>query len=82
MQRVTGHPALEPTSGVRIACLDEPSEPLQVRAVQGPLPGDRVLERSGARLFLEPEAAGRIEGRRLDAVTDPAGRVQFILKAA
>ena len=37
MKRVTGHPSLEPTSGLRIACRDEPSEPLQVRAVQGPL---------------------------------------------
>ena len=82
MKRVTGHPSLEPTSGLRIACLDEPSDPLQVRAVQGPRPGDRVLERNGARLYLEPGAAGRVEGRSLDAVTDPAGRVQFILKAA
>ena len=82
MQRVTGHPTMEPTSGLRIACGDEPSEPLQVRAVQGPLPGDRVLERDGARLYLEPGAAGTVEGRELDAVSDPKGRVQFILKSA
>jgi Fe-S cluster assembly iron-binding protein IscA len=82
MQRVTDHPSLESTSGLRIACRDQPSEPLQVAAVHGPQPGDRVLERNGARLYLEPEAAGRVEGRRLDAVTDTAGRIHFVLKAA
>ncbi len=34
IQRVTGHPTLEPTSGVRIACPEETNAPLRVRAVR------------------------------------------------
>jgi hypothetical protein len=82
MQRVTGHPTLEPTSGLRIASRAEESEPLLVRAVHRPLPGDEVLERNGARLYLDEHAAGKIANRELDAVTEPDGRVQFILRKA
>jgi|GEM_PF-4553282 len=82
IQRVTGHPALEPTSGLRIAPPAEPDAPLRVRAVNGPRPGDSVLERQGGRLYLEPEAIPRLEGAELDAVTGDEGRVQFILRAA
>ena len=82
IQRVTAHPTMEPTSGLRIARRDRSPAPLGVTAVQRPEPGDSVLERDGARLYLGPDAARRVEGRRLDAVTDPAGRVQFLLTAA
>ena len=82
MRRVTAHPTLEPTSGLRIARGDEPSAPLRVRAVPSPHPGDEVVERDGGRLFLGPGAGRRIEGGELDAVTEADGRVQFILRPA
>ncbi len=82
IQRVTAHPALEPTSGLRIARRAEPAAPLLVRAVDCPEPGDRVLEREGARLYLGSDIARRLDGRRLNAVTDDVGRVQFVLEAA
>lgn len=82
LRRVTSTPTMAATSGVRIAQRSDPSAPMQVRAVERPSPGDRVLEQDGARLYLAPEAASHVEGRRLDADTDEAGRVQFILKEA
>jgi Fe-S cluster assembly iron-binding protein IscA len=81
IQRVCAHPRTEPTSGLRIA-REDPSSPLQVHAVQSPQPGDTMVERRGARLYLGPDASRRLAGRELDAVTDPEGRVQFILRAA
>jgi Fe-S cluster assembly iron-binding protein IscA len=81
MRRVTAHPTLKPTSGLRIGRRAKRSAPLEVRAVEEPRPGDAVLEESGARLYLGPDAARRVEGGELDAITDPAGRVHFVLRA-
>ncbi|GAB3242096.1 Fe-S cluster assembly protein HesB [Nocardioides dilutus] len=82
LRRVTAHPKLTPTSGLRIAPHEAPSRPMQVRAVSGPHPDDRVLEQDGARLYLGRGADVQVEGRELDAVTDDEGRVQFILRSA
>jgi Fe-S cluster assembly iron-binding protein IscA len=81
IQRVTGHPALERSSGVRIARRQDPAARLEVRAVHRPQPRDRVVERGGGRLYLSPEAAQHVEGAELDAVTDADERVQFVLRA-
>lgn len=82
MRRVTAHPKLEPTSGLRIATNAEGARAMRVGAVSSPRPGDRVLEHQGARLFLGPGAAPAVEGCELDARTDGEGRVQFILRNA
>jgi Fe-S cluster assembly iron-binding protein IscA len=82
MRRVTAHPRLTSTSGLRIARGEEPSLPMRVGAVEGPHPDDRVLEQDGARLYLGPGADTQVEDGELDAVTDEDGRVQFILRSA
>jgi iron-sulfur cluster assembly protein len=82
IRRVTAHRALAPTSGLRIARRDDPSTSLQVKAVRGPHPGDSVLQRGDARLYLGPGAHRRVEARQLDVVTAPNGRVQFVLSSA
>lgn len=75
------NPRLEPTSGVRIA--EQPATPnLQVRAVGEPQPDDLVVEQSGGRLYLQPQAARRVRGKVLDVRRDARGRVEFLLKAA
>lgn len=81
IRRVTDHPTLESTSGVRIARRDNGSSQLEVRAVHRPQPGDGVVERPGARLYLGRDASQRVDGRRLD-VLDQRGPVQFILRDA
>ncbi|WP_141006891.1 Fe-S cluster assembly protein HesB [Nocardioides humi] len=82
IERVTAHPALKPTSGLRIARREDPSAPWEVRAVDRPSPGDDVIERQGARLILGPDTAQGMENQVLDATTDPDGRVQFVLRRA
>lgn len=78
VRKVTAHPRLGQNSGLRIAGNDAP--PLQVGAVTGPCPGDEVVERAGARIFLGPAASRRLHGRRLDVVKERSGRVHFIVK--
>ena len=60
---------------------DQPGLPgrprLQVVATDAPLPGDRVLEEDGARVFLEQNAAGTLDDKVLDAHVDEAGGVEF-----
>ncbi len=82
IQRVTGHPALRSTSGLRIADRALDGTRLRVGVANGPRRGDKVLERQGGRLYLDPAAAERLEGKRIDAVTDDDGKVQFILRPA
>jgi len=82
IQRVTAHPGLAPTSGLRITSGRSPEDSLEVKVVHRPEPGDRVLEHDGGRLFLAPAAADRVAGRELDAVTDDRGRVQFVARSA
>ncbi|GAA1766726.1 hypothetical protein GCM10009795_011530 [Nocardioides hankookensis] len=88
IRRVTTHPKLAPTSGVRIAPRDDVHGParsdatLDVRIVPGPQTNDRIVEQEGGRLYLAPEAFERVEGRELDAVTDRDGRVQFVSRTA
>lgn len=82
IRRVTAHPHLAPTSGLRIAPRRDPDARLQVSVVAAPEPGDRVLEHDGGRLFLAEGAAERVAGRELDAVVDQQGRVQFVSRSA
>jgi hypothetical protein len=81
VRKFTANPRLDVSSGVRIA--ERSGTPrLQVGAVKAPQPGDLVIEESGGRLFLGPEAQRRVGGKVLDARRDAAGRIQFLLKDA
>ena len=67
----------EDQAGLRIS-QDSPDAPeLQVVATDAPLPGDRVLEEDGARVFLEETAAVTLDDKVLDATVDEGGGVQF-----
>jgi iron-sulfur cluster assembly protein len=77
VQTVTGHPRLSPESGLRI---DGATPPLQVRAASAPQPGDEVIERDGARLFLGGQARQRLRDRTLDVVTESSGRIHFLVR--
>lgn len=79
IRRVTAHPLLAPTSGLRVFRPGQPG-PMQVRAVKRPSPGDDVVEHDGGRLYLDPDAAHHVAGQELDAESDQNGRVQFILR--
>lgn len=81
IRRVTDHQLLDGRSGVRIARGSSRSQKLEVHAVDEPTPGDEVVERDGARLYLGPDAAERVEGAELDARDEGADRVQFVLRS-
>jgi Fe-S cluster assembly iron-binding protein IscA len=60
---------------VRIASNAEGALTLALAA--GPATGDDVVENSGARVFLEPEAGALLEDKTLDAAHDAQGNLQF-----
>jgi Fe-S cluster assembly iron-binding protein IscA len=82
IRRVTAHPQLAPSSGLRIGSPADPRASLEVTIAHRPQPGDRVVEQEGGRLFVAPAAVERVDGRELDAVTDEEGRVQFVSRNA
>ena len=88
IRRITAHPKLSPSSGLRIAPRGElqrgdgSDATLGVQIVRGPQAQDRVVEQEGGRLYLAPSVTERIAGRELDAVTDAHGRVQFVSRTA
>ncbi len=79
VRRVTSHPRIGATSGLRIASQGPGEDALGVRTATGPERGDEVVERDGARVFLDEPAVPRVRGRLLDAVTRN-GRVHFVVR--
>ena len=67
----------EDQAGLRISQESPDAPELQVVATDAPLPGDRVLEEDGARVFLEQNAAGTLDDKVLDAHVDEGGGVEF-----
>jgi Fe-S cluster assembly iron-binding protein IscA len=52
---------------------------LQVETVSGPGENDQVLEAAGAHVFVEPQAAGFLDDKILDAQVDGQGTPRFSL---
>jgi Fe-S cluster assembly iron-binding protein IscA len=68
-------------SGLRIATAAEASQEggLLVEVVRGPAEHDQVLAATGARVFLEPEAASYLDDKVLNAEVDEQGGATFTL---
>ncbi|SNT65506.1 iron-sulfur cluster assembly protein [Asanoa hainanensis] len=62
-------------AGLRIS--SDPSKALRLTLAPGPHAGDTVIDRSDARIFLDPEATETLRGSALDAESDGAGGVRF-----
>jgi iron-sulfur cluster assembly protein len=69
-------PGTPETAGVRIAQGED--RHLALSTALEPEPGDRVVEKDGARLFLEPVVAGALDDMVLDANVEADGRVRFV----
>ena len=65
-----------PSAGLRIAT-DQEAGTLTFALTESPALGDQVVDRNGARVFLDPPAAQILDGKALDAAVDSQGRVQF-----
>jgi hypothetical protein len=50
---------------------------LTLSLVAEPFEGDQVVDASGARLFLDSDAALLLDDKELDVAVDPSGDVQF-----
>jgi Fe-S cluster assembly iron-binding protein IscA len=80
VRRVTAHARIGCSSGLRIAARTTDDDALDVGTAPGPRAGDEVVERDGARVFLDHEALPRVRGRVLDAVTEGDGRIHFVVR--
>jgi len=75
IRSIVTHPQVPDDAGVRIT--GEPDGALTLALVEAPQGGDAVLEESGARVFLDPNADQLLTDKTLDATTDPEGNLQF-----
>lgn len=67
-------------AGLRIAA-DAAAGSLTLTLAEEPTVGDQVLDSSGARVFLDPEAADMLQDKSLDAAVDDDGGVRFGIAA-
>src|SRR4051794_12953448 len=82
VKSVTVTPQAPDGSGLRITrSADDPGSgsALQLAAAAEPGGSDQVVEASGARVFLDPQAATYLDDKVLDAEVDTQGKVHFTL---
>ncbi len=63
-------------AGLRIAT-DADAGALTLSLAESPAQGDQVVDNSGARIFLDPDAAQLLDDKALDAAVDAQGAVRF-----
>ena len=73
---IENNPEVPDNAGIRIASNPDGAS-LTLSLALTPAEDDTVLAENGARVFLEPTAAGLLEDKTLDAGVDPHGQVQF-----
>ena len=64
-------------AGLRIANEPDQAASLTLSLAAVPAEDDQVVDESGARVFLAPQAATLLDGKALDAATDGEGHLQF-----
>lgn len=75
--QLVGRVAPAPTAGLRI---QQGAERFDLAVAEAPAGGEVVVERDGARVFLDPQLAAALDEMTLDAVVEPTGDVRFALK--
>ncbi|HEY7263687.1 MAG TPA: Fe-S cluster assembly protein HesB [Trebonia sp.] len=78
----TANPQVPDGAGLRIASSTPDSgspDSLQVTATAAPGENDQVIEREGARVYVEPQAAAYLDDKVLDAQVDGQGKAHFYL---
>ena len=79
IRSIAERPDVPDTAGLRIAAGADGDQGLSAVPTSGPEGGDQVVEAEGARVFLDAEAAARLDDQVLDAVVDGENRVGFVL---
>lgn len=76
IRNIIDQPEVPEGCGLRIAA-DPAAGGLSLTLATAPVAGDEVVDNSGARVFLDPQAALMLDDQALDAGTDSDGKVQF-----
>jgi len=82
VKSVMSAPQAPQAAGLRISSLvpaPGSASELQVGAASGPGENDQVLEAAGARVFVEPQAAGFLDDKVLHVQADGQGNPRFSL---
>ncbi|MFO7193475.1 MULTISPECIES: hypothetical protein [Thermocrispum] len=70
----------EEGAGLRISSHpDAPAPGLHVEIAAAPEADDQLVDSSGARVFLDPQAAMMLDDKVLDATVDEQGQASFVL---
>jgi len=77
IRALTSQPGLPADAGLRMS-LDDTDAGTLALSLESPRPEDAVVEDGGARVFVEPDAAGIVEDKELDARLDEQGRASFM----
>jgi iron-sulfur cluster assembly protein len=78
IRSIVDQPDVPDGGGLRIAN-DASAGSLTLSLAAEPAVEDRVLDDSGARVFLDPQAAQILDDKTLDVTADSDGRMQFAI---
>jgi iron-sulfur cluster assembly protein len=81
IRSIAERPELPDDAGLRVASGSAGAGQLSVAAVAAPEEGDHVLEKEGARVFLDEQAAVILDDKVLDAQVGDQGSVEFLVSA-
>jgi iron-sulfur cluster assembly protein len=73
-------PGIPAETGLRMSLQDTDSGSLTL-SLEGPQPGDTVIEDAGAKVFVQEDVAGMVGDGELDAELDEEGQASFTLGA-
>jgi iron-sulfur cluster assembly protein len=79
IRSIAERPESPDDAGLRVAVGGESTDRLTVAAADGPQEGDQVVEKEGARVFLDPQAAEILDDKVLDAQVGDEGGVEFLV---
>jgi iron-sulfur cluster assembly protein len=79
IRSISEQPDVPDSAGLRIAAGGDSDRSFSAVPTAEPADGDQVIEADGARVFLDAEAATRLDDQVLDAVVDDDNRVGFVL---
>ena len=79
IHELISQPGMPADTGLRIAQNNENSSgpAFALTLSDGPAPDDQVVESRQARVYLEPEIAGQLQDKVLDARVDDTGSIAF-----
>jgi len=77
IRTLTSQPDLPQQTGLRIMRQEQGAQAFQLALADGPQDGDQVVEASGARVFVEPDAAAELDDKALDAALNEQGDLAF-----